>query len=53
MLEFYDQLSTSKKAILIVFIIWLAQAIPKWSAALLAGDEVSASIMRIFIDPKA
>lgn len=52
MMEFYDHLSTSKKVIFVVFCIWLVQAIPKWSAALLAGDEVSASIMRVFIDPR-
>lgn len=53
MREFYRRLSTSKKVIVIVFGIWLIQAIPKWSAALLMGDEFSAALMRVFIDPKA
>lgn len=52
MLSFYSQLSTSKKVIVIVFTIWLIQAIPKWSAAIFLGDEFSASIMRVFIDPR-
>lgn len=47
----YKKLSTSKKVILIVFIIWLIQAIPKWSAAILADGESSAKIMRFFYTP--
>jgi len=48
----YKRLSTSKKVILIVFIIWLAQAIPKWTAAIIADGEMSAKIMRFFITPR-
>ncbi len=47
----YKRLSTSKKVILIVFLIWLAQALPKWTAAITADGELSAKIMRIFITP--
>ena len=49
----YQKLSTSKKVILIVFLIWLAQAFPKWTAAIGADDEMSADIMRIFITPRS
>ncbi|MGD8266283.1 MAG: hypothetical protein PVF23_08285 [Chromatiales bacterium] len=49
----YQKLSTSKKVILIVFLIWLAQALPKWTAAIGADDEMSADIMRIFITPRS
>ena len=52
MMAHYNQLSTSKKVIVIVFVVWLVQAVPKWSAAIFAGNEVSASIMRVFIDPR-
>ena len=51
--ERYQKLSTSKKVILIVFLIWLAQALPKWTAAIGADDEMSADIMRIFITPRS
>jgi len=47
----YKTLPTSKKVILIVFIIWLAQALPKWTAAITADGELSAKIMRIFVTP--
>ena len=47
----YKRLSTSKKVILIVFIIWLVQALPKWTAAITADGELSAKIMRFFITP--
>ena len=48
----YKRLSTSKKVILIVFIIWLAQAIPKWTAAITADGELSAKIIRFFVTPR-
>ncbi len=51
--EKYRRLSTSKKVILIVFLIWLAQALPKWTAAIGADDELSADIMRLFITPRS
>lgn len=47
----YKNLPTSKKVILIVFIIWFVQALPKWTAAITADGELSAKIMRIFITP--
>ena len=40
-----------RKLVLIVFIIWAAQAIPKWSAAIMADDETSAKIIGYFITP--
>lgn len=48
----YQRLSTSKKVILIVFIIWLIQALPKWSAAIMADGETSAKIMKFFLTPR-
>ena len=42
-----------RKLVLIVFIIWAAQAIPKWSAAIMADDETSAKIIGYFITPIA
>jgi hypothetical protein len=48
----FSNLSTSKKVILVVFLIWLAQAIPKWTAAITADDELSARIMKVFITPR-
>jgi hypothetical protein len=48
----YTRLSTSKKVILIVFIIWLVQALPKWTVAVAADGELSAKIMRFFLTPR-
>ena len=50
--ERYKRLSTSKKVILLVFLIWFIQAVPKWSAAILADDEMSARIMKVFVTPR-
>ena len=47
----YKRLPTSKKVILITFLIWFAQALPKWTAAITADGETSAKIMRIFVTP--
>jgi len=47
----YKRLATSKKVILIVFIIWFVQALPKWTIAITADGELSAKIMRFFITP--
>ena len=47
----YKNLPTSKKVILIVFIIWFVQALPKWTAAITADGELSSKIMRVFITP--
>ncbi len=49
----YQRLSTSKKVIVIVFLIWLAQALPKWTAAVTADGELSAKIMKVFIQPRS
>lgn len=48
----FKKLSTSKKVILIVFLIWLAQALPKWIVAITADGELSAKIMKLFITPR-
>lgn len=40
-----------KKLVLYVFIIWAVQAIPKWSAAIMADDETSAKIIGLFVTP--
>lgn len=50
--ERYKKLPTSKKVIIIVFFIWLAQALPKWTAAITADGELSAKIMKVFITPR-
>ena len=49
----YKQLSKGKKVIVIVFLIWLAQALPKWTAAITADGELSARIMKVFITPRS
>ena len=45
-------MSRGKKIVLIVFIIWAVQAIPKWTAAIVADGETSAAIMTFFITPR-
>ncbi|MGB5201253.1 MAG: hypothetical protein WBN68_08670 [Sedimenticolaceae bacterium] len=45
-------MSRGRKIVLIVFIIWLVQALPKWTAAILADGETSAAIMTFFITPR-
>ena len=53
--ELSDRLSAmsrGRKIVLIVFIIWAIQAIPKWTAAIIADGETSAAIMRFFIEPR-
>lgn len=51
-LDWYRQLSKSKKVILVVMSIWAAQAVPKWSAAITADGELSAKIMKVFVAPR-
>lgn len=46
-------LTRGKKLVLFIFIIWAAQAIPKWTAAIAADDETSAKIVSYFITPLA
>lgn len=48
----FKKLSTGKKVILVVFLIWLVQAVPKWTAAITADGELSANIMQFFITPR-
>ena len=48
----YRNLSKSKKVILVVMSIWAAQAVPKWTAAITADGELSARIMKVFIEPR-
>jgi hypothetical protein len=50
--ERFRKLPQSKKVILIVFLIWLAQALPKWTAAITADGELSAKIMKMFVTPR-
>jgi hypothetical protein len=46
-------LTRGKKLVLFIFIIWAAQAIPKWTAAIVGDDETSAKIVGFFITPLA
>jgi hypothetical protein len=48
----FKSLPTGKKVIVIVFFIWLAQAIPKWTAAITADGHLSARIMKVFVTPR-
>jgi len=50
--ERFRKLPKSKRIILIVFLIWLAQALPKWTAAITADGEMSAKIMKLFVTPR-
>ena len=50
--KWFRELSTSKKAILIVMSIWAAQAVPKWTMAITADGQLSAKIMKVFITPR-
>lgn len=51
--KWFKNLSTSKKAILIVLSIWAVQAVPKWTIAITADGQLSAKIMKVFITPRA
>jgi hypothetical protein len=48
----FRKLPRGKKVILVVFLIWLAQALPKWTAAITADGELSARIMKVFVTPR-
>ena len=52
MMERINAMSRGKKIVLIVFIIWAIQAIPKWTAAIVGDGETSAAIMKIFVTPR-
>lgn len=49
----FRRLPRSKKVILIVFLIWFAQAAPKWTAAITADGELAGWIMKLFVTPRA
>ena len=48
----FNRLSRGKKIILVVMTIWAIQAVPKWTVAITADGELSAKIMKVFIEPK-
>jgi hypothetical protein len=52
LLDRLSAMSRGKKIVLVVFIIWAVQAIPKWTAAIMADGETSAAIMTFFIEPR-
>ena len=52
LLDRYRALPRGKRIILIVFLIWAAQAIPKWTAAIVGDGETSAAIMTFFVTPR-
>ena len=52
LLERFAAMSRGRKIVLIVFVIWAVQAIPKWTAAIVADGETSAAIMKIFVTPR-
>ena len=52
MMERINAMSRGKKIVLVVFIIWAIQAIPKWTAAIVGDGETSAAIMKIFVTPR-
>jgi len=52
LLDRISAMSRGKKIVLIVFIIWAIQAIPKWTAAIVADGETSAAIMTFFVTPR-
>jgi len=52
-LAWYRRLPRSKKVILIVFLIWFAQAAPKWTVAITADGELAGRIMKVFVTPRA
>lgn len=52
LLDRISAMSRGKKIVLVVFVIWAVQAIPKWTAAIVADGETSAAIMTFFITPR-
>jgi hypothetical protein len=48
----FRRLPIGKKVIVIVFFFWLAQALPKWTAAITADGHLSARIMKLFVTPR-
>ena len=51
-LDQIQSMSRGKKIVLAVFVIWAIQAVPKWTAAIVADGETSAAIMTFFITPR-
>ncbi len=49
----WQRLSKGKKLIVVVFLVWLIQALPKWYVALTADGLLSARIMKVFITPQS
>lgn len=45
-------LSKAKRFLVAVFFIWFLQAVPKWTVAIFASDELSSQIMQMFITPR-
>jgi hypothetical protein len=52
LLERLQAMSRGKKIVLVVFIIWAIQAVPKWTFAIFADGETSAKIMKVFVTPR-
>jgi hypothetical protein len=52
LLERLQSMSRGKKIVLVVFIIWAIQAVPKWTFAIFADGETSARIMKVFVTPR-
>lgn len=53
LVERFRSMSRGRRIILTVFVIWAIQAIPKWTAAIMADGETSAAIMTFFVTPRA
>lgn len=47
----YKALSLGQRVIVITLVIWAVQAVPKWTAAILADGETAARIMAVFVPP--
>ena len=50
--QWYRDLSRGRKIILITFVIWAVQAVPKWTVAIVGDGEVAARIMTTFVTPR-
>jgi len=48
----WKNLSPPKKVILISFLIWLVQAIPKWTFVIMGDGEATGDFLRLFITPR-
>ncbi|RMG36069.1 MAG: hypothetical protein D6720_05765 [Gammaproteobacteria bacterium] len=48
----FQDMSRGRKIVLVVFLIWAAQAVPKWTAAIVGDGETSAAIMTFFFEPR-